>query len=251
MNGGSSPFGGGNQDEFSEIKFAGGQRRRRLIVLLADISYSMNANVPNQGTRISALNAKLAEWTRQIRDGASTNLQDVEFAVITFGDGGVKITSGDPARPAHEDGGAFVAAADFTMGPFRANGVTPMVAAIELAIDIAQRRQKYLMDHHGLNSGQPRLLMFSDGQPTDDEGKPTSTWLPVADRLRALRNGRKMYFMVFGVPGVDAGTMRRLAPENGFHELPTVDFKTLLDLILIATSASDPYTSVLEALGHR
>ena len=250
MSAGGVPFTDTDADEFSEVRFAGAQRRRRIAVLLADISHSMNEKVAGGGTRIDALNAKLAEWVPSVRAGGNNNLQDVEFAVITFGDGGVRVVSGTPDASPHEDNGAFVPASAFSMGPFKAAGVTPMVEAVELAIGIAQRRQQYLMDQHGLNSGQPRLLMFSDGRPTDHEGHPTQAWRPLADRLHAMRTGKKMYFLAFGVPGVDTLTMRALAPEGGFFELPQLDFKRLLDLILIATSASDPYTSVHEAFGH-
>jgi uncharacterized protein YegL len=93
--------------------------------------------------------------------------------------------------------------------------------------------------------------MFSDGEPTDDNGYPTRAWMPVADRLHAMRLSRRLYFLAFGVPGVNEDTMRKLAPEDGYYQLHQLDFRLLLELILKATTSADPYVAMNEALGRK
>jgi uncharacterized protein YegL len=221
-------------------------RKRRVVVILADVSYSMASQTDSGLTRIEALNQQLTEWVPRVR--SDSRLGDVEFAVVTFGDAGVQVVSRDRDVPDHADGGAFVPAAEFQLGPLSASGVTPMAAAIERAITLAQDRGRYLKQTHGVISGQPRLIMFTDGQPTDDQGNPTDAWRAVAGRLQAFRTQRRLQFFGFGVPGVNTAVMRELVPDpDGYRELESMDFKMLLDLILLATSAADPFDTLRKA----
>lgn len=225
-----------------------GSHKRRIVVILADVSYSMASPTDSGLTRIEALNQQLTEWVPRVR--SDSRLGDVEFAVVTFGDAGVQVIKRDSGKDDHVDGGAFVPAGDFELGPFTANGVTPMVAAIERAIALAQERGRYLKQTQNLISGQPRLIMFTDGQPTDDDGNPTDAWRVVAGRLQALRTQRRLQFFGFGVPGVNTAVMRELVPDpDGYYELESMDFKMLLDLILVATSAADPFDTLRKAYG--
>ncbi len=237
-------------DAAEGVEIGDGSHKRRIVVLLADVSNSMNSEVGGGRTRIEALNAQLERWVPKVQeDGRTGNLRDVEFGVITFGKGGVRVISADAGREPHEDGGAFTAAALFTMGPFTAGGTTPIVEAIERGIQLAQARVAYVQRVHKLQTGQPRLIMFSDGAPTDDNGRPTQAWRPVADQIRSLHAARRLQFFGFGVPGVDEQVMRALAPDDGYFTLESVDFKKLLDLILIATSARDPYATLRRSFG--
>lgn len=230
------------------VQVAQSNLKRRVVVILADISHSMNLPTLDVATgrtqpRISALNQQLEQWVPMVRE--DTGMADIEFAVITFGEGGVRVLMRDPNATEHADGGAFVPASALELGPFVAGGNTPMVAAIERAIALVQRRQRFLKETHSIITGQPRLILFTDGQPTDERGNPTQAWRPLAGRLKALRVNRELQFFGFGVPGVDTAIMRELVPDNkGYFELANTDFKLLLKLITDATTSSDPYATL-------
>lgn len=235
--------------DFSEVEVSDTGHKRRVIVLLADISNSMNSETkPARPSCIQALNTQLEQWVPRVNAEGRKNLSNAEFAVITFGQGGVQVVNPGGGVP-HEDGGAFMRADRFTMGPFTAGGVTPMVEAISTGIELARDRARFIREKHKLLTGQPRLIMFSDGRPTDSQGYPSNDWRPLARRIHKLREDRQLQFFAFGMPGVDESVMRGLAPRMGYYPLNDLDFKQLLDLILLATLSADPYKGLNDALG--
>ncbi|KUN84202.1 vWA domain-containing protein [Streptomyces griseoruber] len=237
---------GGSADPTDDIDLHPGTYHRRVVILLIDVSGSMR--FAEKGTRpIDELNRSLRAWLPDIRRQGEGPLRAVEFAVVTFGGDGVRAVTGDPRRPEAElaeDGGVFVPAAELDLGDLTASGTTPMVEALEFALRLGDRRVEHLADRHGLQTGQVRLILFSDGAPNDE--LPADAWRSVADLIATRRRQRRLLFLAFGAPGADEEILRTLATDRGYIPLTDLDFAALLDLVLVATSADDPYTAVWE-----
>ncbi|MEV5689699.1 vWA domain-containing protein [Micromonospora globbae] len=222
-------------DEPVDVDFVTDTHRRRFVALLIDTSQSMATTQTNGMRAIDALNRELERWLPTVRAGGRGPLRDVEFVVITFGATGVSVVSGNRTISA-EDGGAFVPASRLEIPPLAAGGATPMVEAVELALSLVEQRRQYVQTIHAQQTGGPRLILVSDGEPTDREGNPTDDWQRLAHRLEQWRATRRMQLFAFGVPGVDDEVMRALATPNGYFPLEDLDLRRLLDLVLVATT---------------
>jgi len=235
---------GESADTTDDIEFNPGTYHRRVVILLIDVSGSMR--FAEKGTRpIDELNRSMRTWLPEIREQGEGPLRAVEFAVVTFGGDGVRPVTGDAGGPEAElaqDGGVFVPAAELDFGDLDASGTTPMVEALEFALRLGDRRVEHLADRHGLQTGQVRLILFSDGAPNDE--LPADAWRSVADLIATRRRQRRLLFLAFGAPGADEEMLRTLATERGYIPLTDLDFAALLDLVLVATSAEDPFTAV-------
>lgn len=223
--------------------------RRRIVIVLFDVSTSMSFTVGGQ-RRIDLLNEQLRQWLPMVRNEGRGQLRDVEIAVITFSGRGVRLVTGDTSRPrdqAHLDGGAFVPAAALEVGDLEAFGTTPMVEAISLALDLAEARARYLAEQR-LQTGRVRILMFTDGGPFDRD-LPADAWRAAAARIGTLQEQGRVQFFAFGAPGADEGLLRVMTGDKGYVPLADFDFAKLLDLILVATSADDPFMAIRDQLG--
>jgi uncharacterized protein YegL len=230
-----------------EVEFITDTHRRRLVALLIDTSQSMAATQVDGVRAIDVLNQELARWLPRVRAEGHGTLRDVEFAVVTFGHNGVVVASGR-GRPEAEDGEAFVPAAGLTLPTLQASGATPMTEAVELTLRLLDERRQQVQTIHGQQTGVPRMILISDGGPTDLEGNPTGRWRQLAQRLAQWRSSGRVQLFAFGVPGVDDEVMRALATDAGYFPLAELDVKKLLDLILVATSAHNPFHSVWQTL---
>lgn len=229
--------------------------RRRLVLLLFDMSGSMG--VSRDGRRpVDELNKHIEQWLPTIRRKGADELRHVEFAVITFGGSRVRLHT--PARVvelAEDDGvepwmsaddGVFMPAASIRAGEFTAAGMTPMISALRVAVALGDERARFLAEQ-GLSTGQVRLILFTDGFP-NDRSLPRDAWQDVAaDLARRRAQGRNQTF-AFGAPGSDARILRALSGVDGFFPLDSFDFARLLELILIATSADDPYEGLRDVI---
>jgi uncharacterized protein YegL len=222
-------------EEPDDIEFVTDTHRRRFVALLIDTSRSMAITQTNGVRAIDALNQHIAAWLPAVRAEGRGPLRDVEFVVITFGEGGVRVVSGD-GRPSAEDGAAFVPAARLDLPNLPAGGATPMVEAVDLTLSLIEQRRRHVQTVHAQQTGGPRLILVSDGAPTDFEGNSTDDWQALARRLAQRRASGRLQLFAFGVPGVDDDVMRALATEAGYFPLAELDLKKLLDLVLVATS---------------
>lgn len=229
---------------------------RRVVIMLLDVSASMSFTVADRGAdgrprrRIDLLNEQLRRWLPTVREEGQGQLRDVEMAVITFSGRGLRPVTGDASRSRdrwHEDGGVFVRAADLDVDDLEAFGTTPMVTAINLALDLGDARTRYLASQN-LQTGQVRILMFGDGGSYDKD-LPIDAWRTAARRIADLRDQRRVQFFAFGPPGSDESVLRALAGDEGYVPLAEFDFEKLLDLILRATSADDPFEAIREQFG--
>jgi len=244
----SFPF----EDEFDDsapIPFSTDSHRRRTVVLILDVSWSMLGQLPDGRPAIEALNAQLRQWLPAVRGEGHGLLRDTDFAVISLGKDGVRVISGSGDSSNVEDGGAFVPASHLALDDLTAAGASPLVEALELGLHLAEERRRYLQEVRSLQAGTPRILLVSDGKPTDEEGNPTTAWTRISTRLSVLRAARRVRVYAFGIPGCDETIMRSFAGD-GFFPLAKLDIRQLFDLILTATLAGDdnPFQAVVDSL---
>ncbi|MDP9793137.1 uncharacterized protein YegL [Catenuloplanes nepalensis] len=225
-----------------DVGFVVDTHRRRFVALLIDTSDSMRTTETDGVPAIDALNRRIAAWLPKVRAEGRGPLRDVEFVVLTFGAGGVVVVSGDGKRSA-DDEGAFVPSARLHIPELVAGGATPMVEAVDLALHLLEERRA-LVQRLGQQTGAPRLVLISDGAPTDPEGNPTGEWRQLARRLEQSRRSRRTQLFAFGVPGVDDEVMRALATDDGYFKLTELDLKKLLDLVLVATAEHTDFADV-------
>jgi uncharacterized protein YegL len=107
---------------------------------------------------------------------------------------------------------------------------------VELALTLLEARRQYVQTVHSQQVGQPRMILVSDGGPTDAEGNHSDEWRHLARRLQQWRDGGRLQLFAFGVPGVDDAVMRALATDECYFRLEELDVKKLLDLVLVATA---------------
>jgi uncharacterized protein YegL len=232
-----------DDEEPDDPGFVTDTHRRRFVALLIDTSQSMGTTRADGIPAIDALNRRIGDWLPKVRAEGRGALRDVEFVVITFGAGGVLVASGS-GEPSAEDGGAFVPADRLHIGELAAGGATPMVDAVDLALDLLEERRQRVQQVHGQQTGSPRLILVGDGEPTDFEGNPTEDWRRLAKRLERARKQLRTRLFAFGVPGVDDDVMRALATDSGYFRLADFDLKKLLDLVLVATAEQTDFEDV-------
>jgi uncharacterized protein YegL len=240
-----NPFGMFDEDEVDPDEDPGflvDTHRRRFVALLVDTSDSMRTSETDGLPAITALNRRIAAWLPRVREQGRSSLRDVEFIVITFGSGGARVVSGS-GEPSAEDGGAFVPAAALAVPELSAGGATPMVEAIDLALHLLEERRT-LVQRAGQQTGAPRIILVSDGAPTDFEGNLSDEWRPLARRLTLARRTRRIQLFAFGVPGVDDEVMRELAGDDAYFKLSELDLRKLLDLVLVATAEQTDFEDV-------
>lgn len=142
--------------QFTE--FTQAQARALPVIILADVSGSMGAY-----GKIDALNQAVRDMLAAFASGDDLRA-DIQVAVVTFGGGGARVHV--PLQPA--------SAVEWT--DMKANGGTPMGAAMALAADIIEDRGQ--IDSRAY---RPTVVLVSDGAATDS---------PQAGLNRLTKEGR-------------------------------------------------------------
>jgi uncharacterized protein YegL len=169
------------------------------VILLCDTSGSMS------GEPIDALNNGLKTFCDGIAMDDQASLR-VEAALVTFG----------PVQVVQD----FTAIDGFIPPKLTANGGTPMGEAIELALDLLEKRKKDYKDN-GIQYYRPWVFLITDGAPTDE-------WANAAQKVRQADLGQKMLFFAVGVQGADMSTLTQIAPVGRPPMLLNgLDFKSL------------------------
>lgn len=153
------------------VQFATNPDPRCPCVLLLDTSRSMT------GDRIDALNEGLQAFQADIKDDPLAQRR-VEVAIVTFG-GTVRIVQD------------FVTAGQLTAPQLRADGNTPMGAAVERALDMVRDR-KAAYKANGIAYYRPWVFLLTDGEPTDD-------WKAAAQRVHDEEAANALAFFAVGV----------------------------------------------------
>jgi uncharacterized protein YegL len=180
-------------------EFVENPENRCPVILLLDTSGSMS------GQPIQELNRGLAAFKEDVIKDAQASLS-VEVAIVTF----------EPVRLTQD----FVTIDHFTPPKLEADGVTPMGAAIEYALDLLEKRKQSYKDN-GVHYYRPWVFLITDGAPTDD-------WGGAAQRVRQEDAQRRMLFFTVGVQGADMHKLRQIAPpERPPVTLNGLDFRSL------------------------
>lgn len=155
-------------------------------LLLLDISGSMN------GTPIHALSMGLQFFVDDLLDNPVT-LERVELALITFGSHAAVVRDFSPVY-------------EFPVPDLSPSGATAMGAAVELGLDLIERRKQ---DFHnqGIPYYQPIILLFTDGEPTDN-------WQVPVNRLHKEVSLRRLRFIAVGLEGADMTFLKRISPSG-------------------------------------
>lgn len=165
-------------------KFAVAAPRPLPVIVLADASGSMSEN-----GNIEALNLALKEMVSTFSKESRLRAE-IQVGVITFGG---KAEMHLPLVAAHSVSG---------FAELKAEGVTPMGAAIELARQLLEDK-----DRIPSRAYRPVLILLSDGQPTDDWEAPLKV---LCESERAQKATRLA--MAIG-PGADESMLRDFAND--------------------------------------
>jgi uncharacterized protein YegL len=156
-------------------------------VLVLDSSGSM------AGLPIDELNAGLRVLEEELKKDDKAS-QQVQLLVIRY--------SGDNDVAVITD---WTDAMSFSAPGLTANGLSPMGAAVRLALDeIEEQKTRYRTNGIGYN--RPWLFLLTDGAPTDGD------WQQVAAQSRAAEQAGKLIFFGIGVgAGADLGKLAQFS----------------------------------------
>ena len=118
------------------------------------------------------------------------------------------------------------------IAPMQATGVTPLGAAVGMALhDLEARKQAYR--DNGVPYYQPWLVIISDGSPTD-------SWQTAAQRARHMAENRKLVSLPIGVAGADLRILSQFSnkPAVALQGLKFAEFFQWLSASMARVSAS-------------
>jgi uncharacterized protein YegL len=171
-----------SQVSFGAESFADNPEPRCPCLLILDKSGSM------AGQAIAELNAGIQTFRDELA-ADSLAMKRIETAIVTFG----------PA-PIEEH---FQTVATFNPNPLRANGDTPIGAAIEMGLTLLeQRKAEYRAN--GISFYRPWVFLITDGGPTD-------SWQAAAARVKEGEAASKFAFFAVGVDGARMDVLEQLS----------------------------------------
>jgi uncharacterized protein YegL len=166
--------------------------RKLPVIVLADVSESMNWKLDDGTTKIQALNRSIRELISASRK-LPTSPGEIHFAVITFGNG-----QANQVMP-------LARAADAEWPDVAATGDTPLGAALTMLVDMLEKPGLFTK-----RDFRPIIVLSSDGDPNDDWKVPlerlnTSTRGKQLDRLAAAigPDADRVMLQTFVQPAID------------------------------------------------
>lgn len=226
----------------TRVEVPEGATTRKILLLLVDISGSMEEAMPEVNRQLESwisVMAKTPSWTGSL-----------DLGIITFGKGGVRALAlrgrGETARTGPE---AFTPIEDVTCPVLSAGSVTPMLDAIERGLELLREYKDYLRSGEvGYSYFRPYVVLVTDGYPTDAEGyhseavkaRVTAT----ARRLIEEQNGKHVMFRAIAVENANQGVLSELAgTDQAVNGIAEQDWAKVLELVSnsleVATSARE------------
>ena len=185
---------------------------RLAICLCLDTSGSM------QGHPINELNAGLRLYYETLLSNTDSR-RAADIAIVSFGFSGVQCLQNF---------------CDISITPtppsLRADGMTPMGEAVNLALDmIENRRQEYKRD--GMQYYHPWLILMSDGEPNGSEAE----FERAASRATDLVNRDKLFVFPIGIGReADMRKLERFSPKIPPAPLVGMNFKGFFEWLSIS-----------------
>ena len=204
-----------------DVHFADNASQRTPCVLVLDGSASM------AGDPIHQLNAGLLTFESQLKGNPLTALRVQVLVIVANGNAKTDVVT------------EWCDAIDFAPPTVRADGNTPLGAAMALALDRVEE-QKAVYDAHGVSSTRPWILLISDGVPTDPG------WERVAARCRQAELDKRCVVFPIGTRDADLGALGRFSvnPPKQLEGLHFSDLFVWLSRSMTAVSQSAPGEAV-------
>lgn len=189
-------------------------------MLVLDTSGSMS------GAPIHELNQGLQAFVEAVQED-EMSAYSVEVGVITAGGTVREELSFTTANTIRE------------VSPLVADGITPLGAAVELALRRLEER-KATYKRAGVAYYQPWLVIISDGEPTD-------SWQAVAQQTSALSQQRKLVVMPVGVSQANMAILGQFSSRPAKHlaGLKFREFFEWLSASMSRVSASNSTSSAV------
>jgi|tagenome__1003787_1003787.scaffolds.fasta_scaffold20772045_2 uncharacterized protein YegL len=231
----------------SGMVFAADNRAQRvLLALVLDTSHSMTV-----GEKITHLNDDLVEMQKDMCHAIDLRTK-LEVALITFGDGGVIAWRGN--RPAVAGESPYVPVTDLAIPKLSAGGVTPMVEALNLAMECVANRKAQLKAE-AKTYYRPLIWLISDGLPTDSAGNLSDDWQVLPPKLREREEQKRFLFFAVAAHGIDRkgeAVLTALAPESHYRMEGDFNFRTVLATVSASAESvqtDNPTSDIYRAVG--
>ena len=205
------------QIPFGSESFADNPEPRCPCVLLLDTSGSM------AGKPLDELNAGIQTFRKELL-GDSLATKRVEVALITFG----------PVQLQAD----FETVNNFHPKELNTTGDTPLGEAIELGIDLVNKRKK-LYKQNGIAYYKPWIILITDGEPTDP-------YLHAASLVKEGEANKSFAFFAIGVEGANMQILKQISIRQPLKlkGLMFREFFLWLSASMKMVSVKDPSSSI-------
>lgn len=177
------------------------------VCLCLDVSGSM------QGDPIRELNEGVRMFYQAIQED-ETALYAAEICIVTFGGHSAECITDFTSLKLQPDAPTLIA-----------SGMTPMGEAINLGLDLLERRKNEYKTH-GVDYYQPWMILMTDGAPNGNAGELSRAILRTSD----LSNEKKLSVFPIGIGhDADFSTLAQFSPRRSPLKLQGLKFREFFE----------------------